>query len=87
MVSFEIIFRSSAEKDLRDLDRQNRIRVLKAIARLAQDPFSIQHRKIVGAENDYRIRVGDYRVIYEVAGAERRVTICYVRHRSKAYRG
>ena len=86
MVSFEIILRNSAKKDLRNLDKQDRIRVLKAITKLAHDPFPPQYRRIVDSEDDYRIRVGDYRVVYEVASAERKVTVSYVRHRSQAYR-
>jgi len=40
-----------------------------------------------GAENLYRIRIGDYRVIYQVLHGSREVTVIYIRHRSVAYRG
>jgi mRNA interferase RelE/StbE len=86
MVSFEIILRNSAKKDLRNFDKQDRIRILKAITKLAHDPFPPHYRKLVDSDDDYRIRVGDYRVVYEVAVAERKDTIGYVRHRSQAYR-
>ncbi len=45
-----------------------------------------QSVKLAGSEDLYRIRVGDYRVIYGVADEAKVVTVHYVRHRSQAYR-
>jgi len=44
-------------------------------------------RRLSGAEHLYRVRVGDYRIIYAVYHAEQEITILYVRHRRTAYRG
>jgi len=53
---------------------------------LATDPFPSSARKLRGAENTYRLRVGNYRVIYQVEHWRSRVVIYHVRHRKDAYR-
>lgn len=57
-----------------------------AIENLALNPFPPQHRKLKIAEALYRIRAGNYRVIYQVDLVEKTVTIIYIRHRKIAYR-
>lgn len=74
-----------AQKDIRSLDQVVRTRVIKALRELASDPRPPGCRKLVGAQNRWRIRIGDYRVIYAVDDAEHIVGIITVRHRSKAY--
>jgi mRNA interferase RelE/StbE len=86
MDSFELIWRSSAERELRGLDYQYIPRIAHAVGLLAADPFPPQCRKLQGTEQDFRIRVGDYRVIYQVDTKARVVTICRIRHRAVAYR-
>ena len=60
--------------------------MVEVIESLAQNPFPVGHRKLVGSENLYRVCVGDYRVIYEVCVATKRITIEHIRHRKDAYR-
>jgi len=59
---------------------------MKRIERLKTDPFPRQAIKLTGTERLYRIRVGDYRIIYEVDTEAKRITIHYIRHRREAYR-
>ncbi len=61
-------------------------RVIVAIQSLAANPRPPGCRKLVGSKNDWRIRVGDYRVIYEIADAIRVVRVNRVRHRREVYR-
>ncbi|MEW6676171.1 MAG: type II toxin-antitoxin system RelE/ParE family toxin [Nitrospirota bacterium] len=61
-------------------------RILDAIKSLAENPFPIQSRKMKGSESSYRLRVGDYRVIYQVNTENKVVTIYHVRHRKDAYK-
>jgi mRNA interferase RelE/StbE len=63
MASYEIRWKSSAEKDLRGIDRQFISRILEVIESLSDNPFPPQHLKLYGSESSYRIRIGDYRVI------------------------
>ena len=81
-----ILLERSAERDLRSLPRQEFARIVERIQALARDPRPPGSRKITGSQNDWRIRVGSYRVIYEVDDAERCVRVMRVRHRGTAYR-
>jgi mRNA interferase RelE/StbE len=85
MASYSIRFKSSAEKDLRRLTRDLVSRVMEKIEELRLEPFPNQSIKISGSERHYRLRVGDYRVVYEVDAKEKLITINYVRHRSVVY--
>jgi mRNA interferase RelE/StbE len=61
-------------------------RIVEALQKLARNPHPTGCRKLAGTENDWRIRVGDYRVIYEIADAVREVRVHRVRHRREVYR-
>ena len=86
MDSYEIRWKRSAERDLRKIDPQQIPRIIRAVESLADNPFPPQYRKLRGSEQDYRIRVGDYRVIYQVDTRTKIVTIYHLRHRKEAYR-
>ncbi|OQX89315.1 MAG: hypothetical protein B6D65_03755 [candidate division Zixibacteria bacterium 4484_93] len=60
--------------------------MIKAVESLANNPYPPRRRKLRGSRRDYRIRVGDYRVIYRVDVRHTVVTIYHVRHRGEAYR-
>ena len=87
MAVYSVVSKPSVEKDLRRLPRSVAPRILARIASLADTPLPRDAVPISGAERLYRLRVGDYRVIYEVNGALREVVVHYVRHRKVAYRG
>lgn len=59
---------------------------VRAINGLSKNPRPPGCRKLSGGKNDWRIRVGDYRVIYEIADADQIVRVNRVRHRRAAYR-
>lgn len=63
------------------------LRVMKRIEDLRSEPLPRQAIKLSSAERLYRIRVGDYRIVYEIDRQARQVTIHYVRHRREVYRG
>ncbi len=86
MASFEIRWRSSTKKDLRRIARDNVARILETVSKLAVEPLPHGSEKLTGSEHTYRIRVGDYRVIYEVVKNENAVEIQRVRHRKDVYR-
>ncbi len=81
-----VLLERSAENDLGRLSTDVHDRVIAAIRLLAQNPRPPGSRKLTGAKNDWRIRVGDYRVIYEIADAIRVVRVHRVRHRREVYR-
>lgn len=86
MEPFSIQWRNSTRKDIRRLPRNEVARVVEAVGQLANDPLPHGSQKLSGSERTYRIRVGDYRVIYEVFGDLRIVEIQRVRHRKDVYR-
>lgn len=86
MPSYSILWKPSAIKELEGLSPELISKVLKSVEILAEDPFPASCRKIQGAEYSYRIRVGDYRVIYSVFKRELIIEIIRVRHRRDVYR-
>ncbi len=87
MGSYSLNFKPSVEKDLQALPRKLVSRITERINGLASEPLPAGSRKLTATERLYRLRVGDYRIIYEVDSKVRVVTIYYVRHRREAYRG
>jgi mRNA interferase RelE/StbE len=83
--SYTVVVSRPVQKEIRSLDQGIRLRILTALRALAVDPRPSGCRKLVGAQNRWRIRVGDYRVIYTVDDTDHIVEIFVVRHRSKAY--
>ena len=59
---------------------------LDRLEQLKSDPFPRQSTKLHGAERLYRLRVGDYRIVYELDTDAMRITIQYIRHRREVYR-
>jgi mRNA interferase RelE/StbE len=86
MASYNIVFKSSVEKDLRFLRKLVVVRVLRQIEALRKNPFPRQSSKLAGAEQLYRIRIGDYRVLYAVDKELQEIMVHYVRHRREVYR-
>jgi mRNA interferase RelE/StbE len=83
---YSVSYRPSVEKDFQSISRPLVTRIIERIERLASDPFPSQSARLQGAERLYRLRVGDYRVVYEVNTEALRIVILYVRHRREVYR-
>lgn len=83
---YDVLIERSAEKDLRRLSPPVHDRMIFAIRSLASDPRPPGCRKLTGSKSDWRIRVGDYRIVYEISDAIRVIRINRVRHRRDVYR-
>lgn len=83
---YRVLLERAAEKDLSRLSSEIHDRVVAAIQALANNPRPPGCRKLAGSKHDWRIRVGDYRVVYEIADAIRVVRVNRVRHRREVYR-
>jgi len=83
---FDIVLERSVEKDLRKLNDQVHDRVINSISTLADNPRPPGVKKLAGTANDWRIRVGDYRVLYEIAESVRIIRIYRVGHRKNVYK-
>jgi mRNA interferase RelE/StbE len=83
---YEIKVRGQARKQILRIPPPHFQRIQKSIADLAQDPRPVGAKKLSG-ETGYRVRVGDYRVLYEIDDGTNIVTIYRVKHRREVYRG
>lgn len=85
-MSYRLELSSRALRDLKKLPEQVRQRLQPHIESLATDPRPPGVVKLEGTENGYRIRIGDYRVLYEIHDAVLRVAVVKVGHRRDVYR-
>ena len=83
---YEVYLERAAERDLKRLPAEIFHRIIPRIQGLADNPRPLGCRKLTGSVSDWRIRVGDYRVVYEIDETENVVRIFRVRHRREAYR-
>ena len=86
MPEYAITFARSARKELERLNTNVLGRIFPKIEALAQNPRPHGCRKLRGFDSLWRIRIGDYRVIYQIFDDEMAVDIVAVRHRSQVYR-
>ena len=86
MADYNVVFVRSARRDLEALPDEIGERILARIRPLAKMPRPPGARKLRGESDLWRIRVGDYRVLYEIEDEIRRVEISYIRHRRDVYR-
>ena len=85
-MAFRIEWKKSTRKDLRKLPASAADRIIEAVELLSQNPFPHGVEKLSGSEHAYRIRLGDYRIVYEVVAESKLVEIQRVRHRKDVYR-
>ncbi len=83
--SYVISFKKSAAKEFRALPRELQQRVGEAIDSLSLCPRPEGMVKLKGSDNLYRIRIGDYRVVYTIDDQEKVILIMCVRHRRDVY--
>ncbi len=85
-MAYRIEVNKSAEKEIAALPKREQRRVVSAIKALADDPRPGGVRKLAGAEDAYRLRVGDYRIVYQIADNVLTVFVVRVGHRKDVYR-
>ena len=85
-MKYSIEVSATAEKQLRGLQPDDQIRVLRAIRALAGDPRPRGCRKLAGYDDLYRVRAGRYRIIYSIDDAVLRVVVLKLGHRKDVYR-
>jgi len=83
---YKVEFRPSARRELKKLPRRDQVRLLRAIDGLAYDPRPPGVKKLTGADDLYRVRVGDYRVVYQIHDDRLVVLVVRVGHRKDIYR-
>ena len=84
-MSYSVNLKRSAEKELRDLTKSDRERVAAAILNLREDPLPSGIKKLKNMDG-YRLRVGDYRILYTVNEKEKILEVYAIGHRKDVYR-
>lgn len=85
MDGYRLLIKPSAVKELEAVPPRDRLRIVGRIEKLRQDPRARNCEKLSG-EDKYRVRQGDYRVVYRIDDTAREVTIFKIGHRRQAYR-
>jgi mRNA interferase RelE/StbE len=83
---FTLIYEKRFFKDLDKIPNSNVERIVFAVKNLALDPTPKGHKKLKASLDVFRIRQGDYRIIYEIDRVSQQVRILCVRHRKDAYK-
>lgn len=86
MARYELRFKTSVAKDLRDVPKADLRRILERIESLRDDPRPFGCEKL-SAQERYRIRQGSYRILYEILDSEVVVEVVKIGHRREVYRG
>ena len=86
MASYRLVWKRSAEKELRALPREVVTRIVRLAEALVDDPYPSGARGIVGSERTYRLRSGDYRLVYTVERERLVIEVVRVAHRREVYR-
>ncbi len=85
-MTFRLFIERSAEKQLTSISQPYRDRIIKAVRELGDEPRPTGVKKLI-ARDAWRIRVGNYRIIYEIHEEEVTVVVVAIRHRREVYRG
>ena len=85
MAGYEVLFKDSVYKDLRHIPKTDLQRILARIEQLAIDPLPPGSQKLTGAEL-YRVRQGNYRIVYTIEEDKLIVCVVKVGHRKEVYR-
>jgi mRNA interferase RelE/StbE len=83
---YEVYLERAGEQDLKRLSAEKFHRILPQIKALSENPRPFGCHKISGSKSDWRIRVGDYRVLYEIDDKVKIVKVFRIRHRREVYR-
>jgi len=83
-VTYHLLYTQRAIKDIRKLDAKIKERIGKALFRFSEDPFKYAEKLIDARLGEYRFRIGDYRVIFDLKDYE--IVVLRVGHRKDIYR-
>jgi len=85
VASYRVVLTSSAARELKRLSGPLNERIVPRLENLASNPRPPGCKKLKGGHNEWRIRVGDYRVVYTIDDAGLLVEVTRIRHRSEVY--
>ena len=86
MARYRIEISHTAEKQLKKLRQEDQRRVVKAMVSLGNDPYPKGSRKLTGYDDVFRIRVGEFRILYSVSAKKLIIIILKIGQRKDVYR-
>ena len=86
MASYRLEWRASTKKDLRALPSRDVKRLIAAAEALTVNPFPTGSLKLSGSEHAFRLRVGNYRILYDVFSKILMIEVIRVAHRKDVYK-
>lgn len=84
MKRYDVLIAASADKELASMQRMLRQRIIEKFEEISKDPRGTDSKKL--DEGTYRVRVGDYRIVYHVTDSDHKVVVTKIRHRREVYR-
>ncbi|MGP8260389.1 MAG: type II toxin-antitoxin system RelE family toxin [Acidobacteriaceae bacterium] len=87
MAKYSVELKASTRKELEKLPAKMIERVFPKLEALGDEPRPVGCKKLKGGQQEWRIRVGDYRVVYTIDDAKLGVSVTRIRHRSEVYEG
>lgn len=84
MEQYSIQFTKSAQKELSRIPKKDQLRVITRIQELSKDPRPVKSKKLTNEEK-YRVRQGNYRILYQIKDEELIIVLVKIRHRKEAY--
>ena len=85
MESYRIVIKKSAAKEIERIKKKDRIRIIEKIRSLANAPRQLGSKKLTGQEK-YRVRQGNYRILYQIIDDELIINVVKVGHRRDIYK-
>ena len=82
---YRVFIERNAEKNFKKTPKKIKKKIIAVAIGLKNNPKPLSVRKISDSENYYRIRIGDYRIIYEIDEKRKKINIFRIRHRKGAY--
>jgi len=86
MGSYKVEIKKSAQKEIRKLPQSVRMKIIQKINKLYSEPMPVGAEKIKGYDNRYRLRQGDYRILYSIFKDRLVIMIVRVQHRKDVYK-
>ena len=83
---YQITYARSIQKDLDKVPNADAEKVRQAVKALAHNPMPYGYKKLIGGSGLYRIKEGDYRIVYTFSSDEKKIWITRVGHRKESYR-
>jgi len=85
-MAYRVDLSPAAQSELRGIDSGARDRILRALAKLENEPRPAGAKKLKGRDELWRVRVGDYRIVYEIRDQILVVLVVRIAHRREVYR-